>query len=204
MHAPTMINYLCLLYFVINEKFNAESMAKIDKNALKLSSSTNNKYHENDMVETQPSSDNGGWFTAYGDNIIDVNKNANCIITWTIKIYKAYCAIGIDSSDCKMINDWCFNLWRNKSQYYGWGYSGQLHAFKQNVRYNSGFKDGDIIKMELNLQSKSLKYYVNDNDMNFGFDDIDITKTYRLAISLFVDQSVENVKVQILDFNIMY
>ena len=105
------------------------------------------------------------------------------IAIWTIKIEEGgKIVIGIDSSDCEYINSHCFRDCYDRQ--YGWcGYLGNLYS---NFGYQTDkpmFGKGDIIKMELSVSKQILKFYKND-EINLKCNDIDTSKTYRMAISV--------------------
>ena len=66
------------------------------------------------------------------------------------------------------------------------------------------FNDGDnVIKMELNVSEKQLKFHKNGQETNIVFDDIDITTNYHLMIRCYPKQHQINVcSFQIIEFNI--
>ena len=74
---------------------------------------------------------------------------------------------------------------------------GLIHLYQPGSnRYIQGrFVGGDVIRMELNVAKAILKFYKNGKDINFQVADIDTSKIYRLAISLFSAGS----KVTIID-----
>ena len=85
---PVGINYICLLYYLIKDKFGKHG------ESLKLSSSDENTA-DLDIVEHD---DNDLWNTVYGTVDIDTSKCKDGIADWTLEIEDKYTYIGIDSS----------------------------------------------------------------------------------------------------------
>ena len=184
---PVVINYICLLYYLIKDKFG--------KHGKLLEVSSNSGSH---IVESNNSS--MIWNTVYGTVDIDVNKFTNMIVHWTFKIEYKYVVIGIDSSDSEYTERFGWGT-NNDKNHYGWYGMGILYSkCPWEKSGNPQFVKGDIIKMELNVPQKVLKYYKNDQDIELQFDDIDVTKTYRLSVSILCYYDTRG-KLQMIDSN---
>ena len=200
---PMMINYICLLYYyLIPEKF-----IKCSSN-LNITSSDSNK---NDVVTICKYSSE--WENMHGNVIINTENNPNVIATWTVKTNSVCCIIGIHSMyDDENI---CYGDDYNDSESgsnrmspnYGWeGEGGRIGTGY--TWYGGGgmekFDDGDnVIKMELNVSKKQLKFYKNGQETKVVFNDIDITTDYHLMIRCYPKQHQINVySFQIMEFTI--
>ena len=169
---PVIINYICLLYYLVQDKFDKHGRF------LKVSS-------KGDIVEQISNcSFLTVYHTVYGKVAVNIKTFKNRTASWEFKIKDRFIAIGIDSSNYEKTEEFCFG-YTNKSNNYGW-YGGDGHLYS-----NSSFKsceamqNGDIIRMELNGNKRTLKFYKNDKDINLQFNNVDISKTYRLAISIY-------------------
>lgn len=173
---PIAINHICLIYHLIKDGFGKHG------ERLKLSSSNSGSTNY-DVVETK--SGDWKWNTVYGTVDIDTEKFKNMIANWTFKVDFKCGAIGIDSSNSQHTDTFCFGK-ADDANNYGWHTNGQLFSSSEpHIRDALLFGPKDIIKMELNVAKKMLKFYKNDVDVNLQFNDIDTSKTYRLAVSLY-------------------
>ena len=183
---PMVINYICLLYYLMKDRFGKHGKV------LKISSSKPNS-EDYDVVEGHESP--CVWATVYGT--VDVNINKNVFGSWTFKLDCANFAIGIinitDLTNLDMTTPFlCFG--RASGAHYAWYGCGDLMSNEEYQKSEIQFDKGDIIKMEFNLSRKTLKFYKNDKDVNLEFIDVDLTPTYRLAISTF-----NKAKLQMID-----
>ena len=67
------------------------------------------------------------------------------------------------------------------------------------VVYGEYLKDGDIVRMEVNIPTESIKFYINDIDHGIAFDSIfsnDGTQFFHLAIAI----ARKGTKIQLTDF----
>ena len=119
----------------------------------------------------------------YRTVVIDTNKFKDLTVNWSLRVESRYIAIGINASD-EITDSFCFARCSNSCYYAWYGHNGDLCTYTGRYRRHS-FDEGDTIKMELNVKHKILKLYRNDQDINVKFDNIDTTKTYRLALSMY-------------------
>ena len=120
-----------------------------------------------------------------GTIIMDTNELK--IVNWSFKVDIGSIGIGIISSNYEQTDSWPFG--KSKSNNYAWYGCGTVWSDTFRTGYLNKadiprFGNGDIIKMELNIQEKRLKFYNNDQDINLQFDNIDASTTYQLAIAI--------------------
>eukprot|EP01084_Bolivina_argentea_P273291 465483_1 len=202
-NVPMAIKHLCLFYSLETEEFGKHSKKLI------VSSSTKYKYNDIAYAESLPKFSRSNVF---GSIVIDSNKHPNTIYSWTFKLTSNHTlfstslpSIGIVSNVIS-VDDYCFNMYvGGKKHYlyshYGWDISSGKVRFKnRSCDYNASchIESGDMIKMEVDLKHKTLKYFQNDKDLDVAFEDIDLNFKYCLAIS-FPPWSNQ---VQIIDFSI--
>ena len=143
--------------------------------------------------------------TVYGN--IDINGNESIIYVWKIKIILVDLIIfGIDSSNKKHLNNrfsanYTSGWIKNEFEFYGCGFSIDcIWSYTKEIddqECDYGIKKGDIITMELNLRNKTLKWYINDQYINFILTKINFdNKKYNMAIEL------RNSSVQLIDYQI--
>ena len=144
--------------------------------------------------------------TGYG-NVIIKNKY-KCIYVWNIKItnlgiYDAF--IGIDASNKENINA---GFYREKGHaYYAFSPSGlktshvEHRVFKE---YGKKMKVGDIVRMEVNTNDKTMKVYLNGEDLGIAHENILFDeREYYLAVSFRSDQLYKRNSVLLLSFEIV-
>ena len=183
---PALIVNLCLGFYNNPEYFT------VCNEGLKLKD-------EEKVIDSDSSYDG----TCYG--YVDIMNDTDWKYVWTFKIIKypqwSLLAIGIDASD-KAYFDEDFHDCDNESHYYGFEIycngSGELYTLeKRKGRYGVMVGDGDVIKMDLNVNDKTLKYYINDQDQGIAFTDVyfDSNTIYHMAVY------VDNVDIAITDFD---
>ena len=87
---PMMINYICLLYYHLTDRFTKCGVG------MEITSSNSNDSNKNDVVQLH----NGNfddWRNIHGNIIINPRDNPNLIATWVIKMTFDCCIIGIHS-----------------------------------------------------------------------------------------------------------
>eukprot|EP01084_Bolivina_argentea_P273289 465481_1 len=197
---PIAIKNLCLLYYYETEEFGKHSKTLI------ISSSRSNK--QNDIVEVQQN--NCSWICVYGKIIIEAKCNPYSIYKWTFKCKNDYidrCAdarapsigiVSINQND-KPTDIYCFT---KRYDHFAWDFASEALR-NNNIEFGSKqysasklFSYGDTIKMEFNIKNKSLRYYLNDEDIGVAFDNINTDHEYCLAISLYHDRD----QIQLVDF----
>ena len=170
-NVPVVINYICLLYYLLKDKFGKHGRS------LKLSSSNQNST-DFDIVVHDNRSD---WNTVYGTVEIDTSKYKNGIASWTVKVGDPEILIGIDSSNHRHIDRYLTG--DDEDPYYAWyGLTGCLHQLGSYHYKEKMFVGGDVIKVELNIAKAILKFYKNGEDINLQFDNIDTSKIYSVVV----------------------
>ena len=174
---PTMINYLCLLYYyLLKDKF-----VKPD-HMMEISSSDKNDDTKKDIVNAHICNE---WLSVNGDIIINPMKNPNVIATWTVKVNARNCQIGIHSSYENKLH----SFGNANHPNYGWWAShadfGAMIQTKMNISYNKDwFVCNDVIKMQLNVPEKKLVFFKNNRKTNIVFENIDLSSSYHLKVRI--------------------
>lgn len=79
----------------------------------------------------------------------------------------------------------------------GYGYQcGNRLKLPGCANYGISAKTNDIVTMHLNMDTSTLRYFVNDQDQGIAFDNIDKTE-YKAAVYLFGDDTV----VELIEYN---
>ena len=146
--------------------------------------------------------------TAYGNVII--NDKYKCIYRWDIKILKfAFTEydtfIGIDSSNKEYINSGFYE--RYWDTFYAFGLSA-VKTSSNDVRVYEKFgkriKEGDVVRMEINTNDKTMRVCVNGEDMGIAHKDILFeNKEYHLAVSLCSNYRLCENFIKLLNFEIV-
>ena len=193
---PMMINYICLLYYyVVFDKF-----IRCGK-SIKIESSNS----KNNNIATSTPSVSSHYGSIHGNVIINPRRNPQVIATWTIKVNTSHCAIGIHSA-------YGTNSISFGSKYINYGWKGDGTIMEPNAGGWSsgkgwfgydGFGSGDVIKIELNIAKKQLKFYKNDEETDFEIGHIDLRKNYHLMVELGRKQRFETTypSLEIIDFD---
>ena len=194
---PVMINYICLLYYIVKDKFI--------KTKMEITSSDTNNTEQGDIALLDPSNHQlMRWLTAHGNIIMNPTENPNVIATWTIKVDTGLCTIGIDSEYVDPPPIYIYTFYET-SRWYRWdGWDGMQNDDRtQNKKQDKDkFKRGDVIKMQLDVPNKKLIFYRNDKRTNIVFDDIDVSKNYHLEINVYC-HGIRSLATQIIDFNVI-
>ena len=180
---PDTVIIICLSYYYINEYFaDAPGDYSVDKTG-QIIEKVNNVLNRS---------------SCYGFKEI---KSLNAgIYTWKFRLNGKYTSmyIGITSKYEKLKED----FW---NMYDGYNYcitsTGRKKSCgKGSDYYTNGYAAGDIIKMELNLNKKTLKYYKNDHDQGVAYSNIKCGEliNYKMAISFLHKKS----KLTLLNFAI--
>ncbi len=180
-NVPIMINYICLSYYLLTEKFTKHG----DEMVLNESNET--------VTKTDYSYNN----TVYGGIIIDGEDDSIIEYEWKFKvILKGWIGIGIDSSNKKCINTDFTDSDDNGSQFYGVVMNHRKKAFlydpntdPTNDKPNCDIKlepsSGQHVKMTLNTNDKSLRFECAGEYLPIYHKDIDFDhRQYNMAIVL--------------------
>eukprot|EP01084_Bolivina_argentea_P213605 362721_1 len=139
------------------------------------------------------------WHTAYGLLSISSLSEEN-IYKWTLKITRRITTPKICIGICSKRDDGN-NAFHQKYDRFFYCFctkdGSKLSSFNRNNEYYSTpAKHHDIIIMELNIYTKTLKYSKNCDDLGIAFTNIDIRQTYSLAVAIFGNDS----KVELIEF----
>eukprot|EP01083_Nonionella_stella_P209723 759935_1 len=124
--------------------------------------------------------------TVYGDITIDATHIGISRYCWEIKIMKMKnnMCIGIDSNRKYQQSDFSnyhreFSTYDRppKGKFYSYGSDGAIYSCNtmDGENYGYPYKQGDIVRMEVNLNTKTLQYYINDKDQGIAIEEISFT-----------------------------
>eukprot|EP00483_Globobulimina_turgida_P009485 UN09504 len=137
--------------------------------------------------------------TSYGK--IEISSTEKCVYKWCLSIHNAsYCLsiIGI-TADFEETND---EFWRNKTVPNYSFYTDE--AVKQckgsYTEYGQKCGGGDKISVELDLETKTISFYVNDKSQGIAYDNIETGDNikYKLAYTTYLKEAA----ITITDFDI--
>ena len=76
-----------------------------------------------------------------------------------------------------------------------------MESWKSNDEVEIRYRGNDVVKMILNMKDSTLKYAVNNVDVNIGFTNIVREKdlSYRMAVRLWTDTSLELLFCQVFN-----
>ena len=192
---PELIIVICTFYYYHFERFTAHG----DKIKLieyqSIATKCENKSAADDLDDP--------YHSVYG-NIGIIGSNKANKYTWTFKIlclpgsstWNENLYIGIDSSNKSCVNDdfsqpMTVALINQKYHLYAWGSDQHMYFKNDGYTYSSRsygkyWRADDIIKMELNMNEKSLRFYLNDVDQGIASQDIQFKEgeTYYLAVAI--------------------
>ena len=190
---PIMINYICLLYYYITDKF-IKCTTRIE-----ISSTNNKEASKASINEDIKSSWRNIWENIHGNIIINPRDNPNLIATWIIKMnFRNECIIGIHGK----YNDDASFATHGQSPHYGWwGPSGIMISHDVLSRGLDRFKSGDTVKMVLDVAKKQLKFYKNEQETNVACDNINLCGKYHLMIRVM---HYRGGSCQIIRFNVKH
>ena len=203
---PTVIGYMCLVYYHIDEKFTYH-----DSNRTLISSSNNIQDDQNDTATSTYHRGN-----IYGTIIVNFKRFVSgSNIKSTSTSYKSSMTM-THSGLHHVCFQWRFQVKSNgnigiglhslSNKYpfisYGWTSSGiEFLSIKGHQMYTGhDYNKDDIITMRLFLNQSTLKFYRNNNQENPSvvIRNIDKNHDYKLAILMLDRQSC----IKILDFQI--
>lgn len=189
---PMGISYLCILFYYEDDCFNKDQCAKemeIDET--------------NSIVAIKQSG--GGFKKALGAmDIFDRNDGISRIYSWTFKIldHKPDMAqviyIGIDSND-KSKNESSLNIvsYALGTETRTAGFTMDNGSYK-NIFLEWKYGKGDEIKMELNMEEKTLRYWINNENIDCVLQDIDFAKN--MKYNMCVCAAMDGLSLQLLNF----
>ena len=180
---PSLIYYLCVLYYYIKECFDPDHC----HHDYKLC-------NDNTLVTKPMDSDDG---VVYLSKIVSAGINR-----WKFKLnignnYGTSMTIGV-WKDNRALDNSTLLMYEENKRFYGYqlaslyltdGDNGRRCEYSPNS--DKEFVDGDIIEMILDLNKMELRYMVNEHDYGIAFKDIENT-SYRGALSFYdEDHSIE-------------
>ena len=200
---PKEIIFMCILYSYQFEQFGQHTP--------KITLSSNGHIlNVNNVATISTSKEFGAWENVYGEYEIDIEKQPNCaILEWTFKINAFYVSLGLCSINRKLseTDKYCFDpSVCADCVYYALGDTGLLEYRDNNNKFNKDFyskrtRKGDTIKMILNMKEKSLTFIRNKENIGIAYSEIDATKIYCLAVSIYFEI---NDYVEMTEFSVSY
>lgn len=190
---PIGIVHICLFYYHLTEEFDVSK-------------------HSDDIDVTIDSAINktSEWNSVYGLVHIDKETFNDNIITWSIRIHaKNDPVLEIGILEVKERENHSENFFVAKDGYcYGLYVTSYSQILDTHITFECSSKLGKIriepnssdnlIRMELNVKNKTIKYYMNGVDFGIAWNDIDFSTKYSLCISLLkLDASVKLEKFEI-------
>eukprot|EP01084_Bolivina_argentea_P216894 368363_1 len=179
-HIPKGLLSICASYYSIYEHFEIISpFLWTSHDKLTVSDLSVSKYWNNHC---------------YGHEAITLKDN--CIARWYIKIVKINFNIFIGISSGKhIVHNHSMNgyfVWKSDDYVYGFFGKTAIAIHKEGTNasvsrnYGRSLQSDDILCMELDLNSRTVKYMLNGNDLDVAFDHIVIDKymKYKLVICL--------------------
>ena len=144
-----------------------------------------------ELDETQKIAKNSkSQITVYGNYRA---SDRSLIYVWTFKADRGL-GIGIDASNKECSEGDFSSTSTNKYPFYSYFFDGNQYSWKDG-KYESeriGWKNDDIIKMELNAYNKTLIFYVNDKQVFKHFDiDFENERKYVMAALLGTNRKLE-------------
>ena len=214
---PDEIINICLIYYFIFESFHQTLHSK------NIILKANDIGMEN-MIAT--SNHDLRWIMVYGDFIVNAAEYAHCIFEWTLNLrFKAEeiaFGIGIIES-CNEVDtnleEYGFGRGRPFTNY-GWhmvylfGPPTIRRVAKEdryvNIEKNKRSKitnknflkqdedKGNKVMVQFDIKKKTLKCWINDEDIGIGHEEVDITKAYRFGVAVYY----KSARVEIIEFKI--
>ena len=207
---PDGVIQLCLLYFfqIIDEFIK-------DKHGEGISLSMN---EDNRLTKLETLDD---YASAYGTFIVDFEELSNCIIEWTINLIQGNfheLSVGIIEIDNETNHElllsnypFCteqlenYGLWiSHTSRRIDLDSCGvTLHCSNLHTLNIAELKS---IKMSIDINDKTITYFLNDKHHGLVFQDVDNSKKYQLTVATRHWMSMENTTamLEISSFNIMH
>ena len=136
--------------------------------------------------------------TVYGSVAIDGQIKCKYIWIFKIIIHKNIIGIGIDASNKAHTNQVFYDKRYNNGEFYASQILTDFTTKHCQARQGMLWRDlkgqiqsGDLIKMELDVNKKTLRYFVKDQDQGIAFDNIDFNNgnIYHMAVYLMQHQT---------------
>ena len=193
MSIPSMIQYLFLMYYWIQEKFTkCGKHIVLDSKCKKAQKKYKNVFCPYDTV--------------YGNNVIDIDDTSIKIYKWTLKISASLgfspsypMCIGIDSYHESMNDDFS-STHVNPGEFYSIGSNGGCYSWNQSKEiFKQEILTEDNIVLILNVVDRKLMCCINDVKEYLVADNIDFDKeeSYNLAVGICqLEEKVEIVRFE--------
>lgn len=195
LNVPTMIQYLFMVYYWINEYFTDHGECiTLDKNNIIATASDSNHYTFN---------------TVYGNNVICIDDKSVKKYKWKVRMNKISLRsrtiyFGIDSSDNKFIDGSFINTKLTNRRYFAIGSDGYCHTwFKATKARSLYIEQTDTIEIILEIKDKDgnfrLSYNLCDglakgviaNDVKFDGNKFNFAVSIELPPNDFKTQQIE-------------
>ena len=146
-----------------------------------------------------------GWYAIYGE--LDIcckdKTEQNYIYEWTLSVNTNRVSIGLITHR-NVISEYCFGG-AIDGNYYAIGDTGCLEWQNANSlwditdmkSYSDVIKKGDEIKMIFDASKGILSYHKNGKDLGIAYDNVDISKTYCMALAV---RCYPGEYIEIMDF----
>lgn len=187
---PMVIKYLCVLYYLLKEKFDKTETASTDIVEIL---SNENTFDQNDTIKYK--SINPQFIAEiFGCFKIDFVAFPNHILKWNFDIKCDKISIGIRS----YLNQ---KLFKHGKTYYKFHSDGKLETHSElDLDNDIFFGHGDKITMEIDTTNKSLKFYKNCREIGVEFDDIKTLNNTQYT--MFIELGSYG-SIKLLDFKII-
>ena len=187
---PMVINYLCVLYYLLKEKFD-----KIERGSTDIVEilSNENILNQNDIIKYK--SNNEQLISEiFGCFKIDFVAFSSRILKWNFDVKCDKISIGIRS----YLNQ---RLFKHGKTYYKFHSDGRLESdLELDLDNDISFGNGDIITMEMDPTNKSLKFYKNCKEIGVEFDDIKTSNN--IQYTMFIELGSYG-SIKLIDFKII-
>lgn len=162
-----------IIHFILSFYYLGDYFAKFDTKYWKITD-------KNTTIEKLK---RGGWSipSCFGNMIIRSEQGG--IYQWIFKLLKTNTCMDFGiSSNCNM--DQAFSVCDDSSNYCARYAAHKVSKDKQVYWPGFHYKTGDKLTMELNLDQKSLSFYVNEKFIGIAWDNIDVGPdiNYRMAV----------------------
>ena len=198
---PSLVFMMTLLYY-----YNPEYFTKHGRD-ISLNETKNIAHLEK----------SAGYSTVYGN--ITITKKDQGKHIWTFNISEpnkqVIMTIGIDSSAKRFLNA-DFNTIENECAFYGYqcygedssdpnikiqgylAYNDDIDTNRYSWRYGTCYSaEVSIVKMVIDMDDKTIRYFVNDEDQSIAFKDICFDKDEEYTMCVSMD---ETVTIQLIDY----
>ena len=199
---PKLVGNLCISYYNLREYFSATDHGKY----FQINECQNTATIDARTVKSG---------TAYG--VLDITKDLPFIYIWYVKVIVSQgvrqdyngnnISIGIDSSDkeCKEAQFWMH--FENAHHHYALNSIGYIHCLDDKYMDRDDFPPSNskhkigldkMVKIELNIPKRTMKFYIDSIDLGIGFNDIYFDEDTRYNFAVWA--SAHRIKIKICHF----